>query len=298
MKSFLGITGTTCVGKSEVAVVLAKMLNSEVISADSMQIYKGMDIGTAKIMPAEMRGVTHHLLDIAEPNEEFSAFQYRQRAVEIIDNAEQIPIVVGGTGLYFDSIVYPPEFGAGDKSRRLELQNILAQQGLPALCEILKGLDEETYGMIDTRNPVRVMRAIEIAESGGKRSRGKSKTQPQYDCKLFVLQRKRESLYRLIDDRVDRMVRAGLVQEVESIVEKYGFCETPAFAAIGYKEIIEFLRGNCTLAEAVERIKINTRHYAKRQITYFKKMNVTQFIDVDGLSVEEVASKIVKYAVN
>lgn len=292
MKSFLGITGTTCVGKSEVAVILAKMLKSEIISADSMQIYNEMDIGTAKITQEEMRGVKHHLLDVAEPNEEFSAFQYRQRAVEIIDRAERIPIVVGGTGLYFDSIVYPPEFGAGDKIRRQELQEILAEQGLPALCEILKSADEETYETIDTKNPVRVMRAIEIAESGGKRSQGTGKIQPQYDCKLFVLQRERESLYRMIDNRVDSMVRAGLVQEVESIVEKYGYCKTPAFSAIGYKEIIEFLRGNTTLQEAVERIKINTRHYAKRQITYFKKMNVAQFIDVDGLSAQEVALKI------
>lgn len=294
MKSFIGITGTTCVGKSQVAVELAKKLNREVISADSMQIYRGMDIGTAKITDCEMQGVTHHLLDVAEPNEDFSAFQYRQLATEIIDKCQLPPIVVGGTGLYFDSIVYPPEFGVVDKSRRAELQKILQEEGLVVLQNILQGLDSETYNAIDVKNPVRVIRAIEIAENGGKRIKGTGKSHPQYDCKLFVLTRDRESLYKMINNRVDSMMANGLLQEVEKIVKTYGICNTPAFNAIGYKEIISFLQGNCTLEQAVEQIKIDTRHYAKRQITYFKKMNVTAFIEVDNLNCGEIASKIAK----
>ena len=295
MKSFIGITGTTCVGKSQVAVELAKMLNREVISADSMQIYRGMDIGTAKITREEMQGVTHHLLDVAEPNEDFSAFQYRQLAAKIIDNCPLPPIVVGGTGLYFDSIVYPPEFGVGNKGRRAELQKILLEEGLEVLQNILQKLDAETYNAIDVKNPVRVIRAIEIAESGGKRIAGKGKSQPQYDCKLFVLTRDRSTLYKMIDNRVDSMMANGLVQEVEKIVNYYGICNTPAFCAIGYKEIISFLQGTCTLEQAVEQIKINTRHYAKRQITYFKKMNVTAYIEVDNLNCGEIASSIAEH---
>lgn len=293
MKTFVGITGTTCVGKSAVAVELAKILHTEVVSADSMQIYKGMDIGTAKITTEEMQGVKHHMLDIVCPNEPFSSFQYQQQASRIIDKIA-LPIVVGGTGFYFDSLLYPPEFGEGDQLRRKELQQILQTEGLPKLCEMLKAADEYAYKTVDLSNPVRVVRALEIAEKGEKRALGKGKTQPRYNCLLFVLQRERASLYEMIDRRVDKMMENGLVDEVKQMVDKYGVCDTSAFAAIGYKEIVEFLQEKCTLEQAVDKIKLNTRHYAKRQITYFKKMDVCKFLDVEGQNSMQIAEKILE----
>lgn len=294
MKTVIGITGTTSVGKSTVGVELARMLNSEVISADSMQIYKGMDIGTAKITPCEMLGIKHRMIDVIEPNENFSSFLYQQQAGAIIDDMITIPIVVGGTGFYIDSLIYPPEFGNVDSVRRIELKRILDEQGLESLKLILKDRDVDAYNTIDVNNPKRVLRAVEIAESGEKLSSGIGRNaKPRYDLKLFVLERSRESLYRQIDVRVDGMIEKGLVDEVSRLVDRYGVCNTSAFQAIGYKEIIEYLNGNCPLDEAVAKIKLNTRHYAKRQITYFKKMDVFEYINVEEKTPQEIAAHIV-----
>lgn len=295
MKSFVGITGTTCVGKSAVAVELAKILHCDVISADSMQIYVGMDVGTAKITADEMQGVKHHMLDVATPNCDFSAFEYAQMVGDIINTLPNPPIIVGGTGFYFDSLVYPPEFSGGDKVRRTQLQQMLAQNGLGYMVDYLKSLDAETCAKIDVQNPVRVIRAIEIAESGQKQSQGRTKSNPQYDAKIFVLQRDRQSLYNMIDVRVDKMVQGGLVDEVKKLVETHGYCQTSAFSAIGYKEIIQYLLDNCTLDDAINQIKLNTRHYAKRQISYFKRMNIAKYIDVDGKKPLQIAQEIADF---
>lgn len=295
MKFFVGITGTTCVGKSEVAVELAERMHTEVISADSMQIYKDMNIGTAKITQAEMQGIRHHMLDVISPDKPFSSFQYQEMASEIINKSCSVPIVAGGTGFYFDALLYPPEFGEANPQRRNELKEILQNEGLQRLCEMLKVADEYAYKTIDLSNPIRVMRALEIAENGEKRADGKGKNQkPRYDCLLFVLQRERQSLYKMIDMRVEAMVAKGLFDEVRSLVAKYGLCDTPAFSAIGYKEVIDFLQGKITEKQAIEAIKLNTRHYAKRQITYFKKMNVFRFVDVEGNTPQQLAEKILK----
>ena len=298
MKTFVGITGTTSVGKSTVAVHLAQLMNTEVISADSMQIYKGMDIGTAKIRPEEMHGIKHHMIDIVEPNYNYSSFLYQQDASNIIDEMKSVPIVVGGTGFYFDSLIYPPEFGNSTTDRRVELQEILDSKGIAALQEKLKKLDEQTYSDIDLCNPKRIIRAIEIAECGKPKSQGLGRKNPHYNMILFVLERDREKLYTQIDNRVDDMIKQGLVEEVCNIVDQYGYCNTTAFSAIGYKEIIEYLRNNVTLQEAIDKIKINTRHYAKRQITYYKKLNVTEYIDVEGKNSAEIASYIHNKLIN
>ena len=292
MRTIVGITGTTSVGKSSVAVQLAKMLGTEIISADSMQIYKSMDIGTAKITTAEMMGVKHHMIDVVEPNCNYSSYLFQQDASRIIDSMQTVPIVVGGTGFYFDSLVYPPEFGDCNGDRRHELQKILETNGLEALQKILRELDAETYSTIDLQNPKRVMRAIEIAESGKLKSQGCDRKNPRYNLQLFVLQRNRASLYEQIDQRVDQMIADGLVDEVKALVNKYGFCDTTAFSAIGYKEVIEFLQQKISLENAIQKIKLNTRHYAKRQITYYKKMDVTEFVDVDGKSSKDVAEYV------
>lgn len=292
MRTIVGITGTTSVGKSEVAVKLAKRLNSEIISADSMQIYKGMDIGTAKITVEQMQGVTHHMIDIVEPNCNYSSFLYQRDASQIIDRLSCTPIVVGGTGFYFDSLLYPPEFGNVDENRRAELQQLLRDKGIHALQDYLKTLDVETYKQIDLNNPKRLLRAIEIAETGGKLAHGVGKSSPKYNLILFVLQRDRSKLYEQIDKRVDEMIGKGLVEEVRALTQKYGFIDASAFSAIGYKEIIDYLKGSCSIEEAISQIKINTRHYAKRQITYFKKMNVAKYINVDEKNSDDIAAHI------
>lgn len=292
MKTFIGITGTTSVGKSAVAVELAKMLNTEIVSADSMQIYKDMDIGTAKISDEEKDGIKHHMLDVIEPCENYSSFLYQQTASQIIDKMTTLPIVVGGTGFYFDSLVYPPEFGGYNESRRLQLQAIAECNGIAALQHLLYELDEDTYNCIDLNNKKRLIRAIEIADSGTKKSQGAGRVNPRYNCKLFVLERNRENLYKQIDKRVDGMIAEGLINEVSDIIAKYGICKTSAFSAIGYKEIIEFLQGNFSIIDAINKIKLNTRHYAKRQITYFKRMNITERIEVENKSATEIAEYI------
>ncbi len=292
MRTFVGITGTTSVGKSAVAVQLAKRLGTEIISADSMQVYKGMDLGTAKITPQQMQGVVHHMIDIVEPTVDFSAYLYRQEASRIIDAMPSLPIVAGGTGFYFDSILYPPEFGCATAERHAELCRIYQTEGLEPLVRMLCEADPASAKIVDCRNYKRVIRAIEIAESGQSRAEGHGHTRPLYDMRLFVLQRNRAQLYSNIEHRVDEMVQNGLVEEVRSLVAKYGYIQTPAFEAIGYKEMISFLKNDISLPEAIEQVKINTRHYAKKQITYYKRMNVAEYIDVDGKTSEEIADHI------
>ena len=293
-KSFIGITGTTSVGKSAVAVKLAQKLGTFVISADSMQIYKGMDIGTAKISEREMCGVPHYMLNIVEPNANFSSFDYAEKACGLIESAENPPIVAGGTGFYFDSLLYPSEFNVVDESRRKQLKDILnTDGGLDKLCEMLIAICPNVGEYIDMRNPKRVLRALEIAESGGDITNGAGRNrEPRFDCKIFVLQRDRADLYDQIDMRVDKMVANGLVDEVKMLLDSYGKQDTTAFSAIGYKEIIDYLTGNLTLNEAIELIKLNTRHYAKRQITYFKRLRNTIYVDVDDKTVDEVVGLI------
>ncbi len=292
MKTIVGITGTTSVGKSAVAVQLAKHLGSEIVSADSMQIYRGMNIGTAKITPAEMQGVVHHMLDVAEPNEPYSAFLYQQQASQIIDGLH-LPVIVGGTGFYFDSLLYPPEYGNASEGTRERLLETYRNEGLEALKSLLWSLDKDAYEQIDVNNVKRVIRAIEIAQSGNSRAKGTGKSRPRYNMILFVLERNREDLYRQIDARVDKMVQDGLVDEVKNLVDTYGICDTPAFCAIGYKEMIDHLQGNVTFEQAVAQIKINTRHYAKRQTTYFKKMNATH-ISVENKSIAQITELLLE----
>lgn len=295
MKTIIGITGTTAVGKSAAAVKLAKMLGTEIISCDSMQVYKGMNIGTSKITPEETEGVKHHMLDVVEPSFSYSAFAYASDVAKIVESMQKPPIMVGGTGFYFDCLVKPPEFGECEPEVKLQVKEFYQNEGLAGLQEWLKKLDAESYGAIDANNPKRVMRAIEIALCGGSRVKGNNCAQPpKYDLKLLVLQRNRSILYEQIERRVDKMVEEGLLDEVAELYERYdvGNHDYSAFEAIGYKELIAHLQGKCSLQEAIEQIKINTRHYAKRQIAYFKRMNVTEFVDVDEMTPQDIANHI------
>lgn len=296
MKPILGILGATGVGKSAVAVEIAqKMGVNYVISADSMQIYKDMDVGTAKITPDEAKGIKHHLIDVVNPDQSFSAFDFAQQAQQVIDaNSNQTNIIVGGTGLYFDSLLHGLDFESSDKTQKIrqDMQELLQNQGVQAVLDVLKGLDGQVYDQIDKNNVKRVIRAIEILSTGGNLQDKPSKRKDLYPHVLFVLYRDREAAYQKINDRVDKMVQQGLLQEVESLYKRYPNRNLQSFKAIGYKEVLGHLDGICTFAQAVEQIKINTRHYAKRQNTYFKRMQNTVWVNVDGKTIDQIANEV------
>lgn len=286
----LCILGATAVGKSEVALAVAKMLNCDVISCDSMQIYKGMDVGTAKLSVEERQGVKHHMIDVVLPNESYSAWQYATDVKRIIDSTPDMPhLLCGGTGFYADCLLHPLDFVNDDATMQLrtQLQQLYETQGAQPLWDMLKERDEKTYSTIDKNNIKRVIRALEIASSGDKKSEGRrqSDIDTQYNCLTVVLFRDRNNLVRAVERRVDVMLEKGLLAEVERLFSQYPNEKLQSFQAIGYRQFIDFLQKRCNYAEAVERIKIATRQYAKRQNTYFKRM------DAVWLNVDEFSSK-------
>lgn len=276
----LGILGATGVGKSAVAVQVAKKLKCDVLSADSMQVYKDMNIGTAKITSAEMQGVTHHMLDVVTPDVNFSAQDYCDGALRSTDGCDTI-VMAGGTGFYFDCLLYPLDFQQADtKALREKLNGIYAREGKEKLWEMLKEQDLQTYNTIDLNNIKRVVRALELALSGHRKSEGQGGIRKcAFEHKLYVLNADRQYLYDNADKRIDGMIQEGLVQEVRDLLAKYNCRRSTSMQAIGYKEILNYIDGNCTLNEAVQQLKLNTRHYIKRQLTYFKRMNA-MWLDV------------------
>jgi tRNA dimethylallyltransferase len=296
MKPILGILGATGVGKSAVAVEIALKLGANhVISADSMQIYRGMDVGTAKITSAESKGVTHYLIDVVNPDQSFSAFDFAQMANQIVSkHADQTNVVVGGTGLYFDALLHGLDFASDDQTQKIrqDMQQLLQNQGAEAVLEVLKSLDSQVYYQIDKNNLKRVVRAIEILSTGGNLQDKPTKRKDLLPHLLFVLYRDRADTYQKINDRVDKMVEEGLLQEVEQLYKRYPSRNLQSFKAIGYKEVLDHLDGLCTFEQAVEAIKVNTRHYAKRQNTYFKRMQNTVWVNVDGKTPNQIADEI------
>ncbi|KMY53698.1 tRNA delta(2)-isopentenylpyrophosphate transferase [Bacillus sp. FJAT-27231] len=279
------IIGPTAVGKTALSLHLAKRFKGEVISGDSMQIYKGMDIGTAKITPEEMDGVPHHLIDIKEPDESFSAAEFQQlvrkKIIEISDKG-CLPIIVGGTGLYIQSVIYDYQFSetGGDPQLRETLEKEAEQLGKEALHEKLKRVDPEAAAAIHPNNVRRVIRAMEVFQTTGKRMSEQQSHQPDellYETALIGLTMDREMLYSRINQRVDIMMEAGLLEEVKRLWEN-GIRSGQAVQAIGYKELFGYLKGEATLEQAVEQLKQNSRNYAKRQLTWFRnKMDVDWF---------------------
>ena len=273
------ICGPTASGKSDLAVECAKLLGSEVISADSMYIYKQLDIGTAKPKPEEMQGVKHHLIDIVSPFDNFSVSDYKSLARPIVDNLlnrGKIPVICGGTGFYINSILYDLSYGKGEANLEVrEKYNKLAEEkGNEYVYNILLELDAESAKKLHYNDIKRVIRALEIYESGMKKSEIIDDFKPKYDYKAFSIDHARETLYKRIDLRVDVMVKNGLIDEIKDLLSLRVNKNCQCMQAIGYKEILEYLDGLCTLEQAIEKIKLNTRHYAKRQITFFKKLNV------------------------
>ena len=274
------ICGPTASGKTSLSIELAKQINGEIISADSMQIYKDMNIGTAKPTKKEMQGIKHYLLDFVSPDERYSVAQYKEDAKnairEILKKGKR-PIVVGGTGLYIDSLIYEIEYPQieFDENYRKKLEKIARDnEGLQKLYNMALEIDPDAMKKISSNDKKRIMRVLEIYNATGKTKTEQEiesrKNEPEFEYKVYAINWDRKLLYERIDKRVDIMIEQGLVEEVKNIVKKYNKFPT-AMQGLGYKEVVEYLNRNCTKEEMVEKIKKETRHFAKRQLTWFKK---------------------------
>lgn len=280
-KPLIILTGPTAVGKTELSIQLAKAVNGEIISADSMQIYQYMDIGTAKITKEEMQGVRHYLVDELKPDEEFNVTVFQKKAKEAIETIyakNKIPVIVGGTGFYIQSVLYDITFSENEEedcSYRKELYQIAEQKGAAYLHELLKQVDPASAEAIHANNVKRVARALEYFHQTGqcisKHNAEEAKKQSPYNAIYFVLNNDRQVLYDRIDKRVDKMFEAGLLKEVENL-RKMGYTkELVSMQGIGYKEIFGYLDGEYDLNTARYMIKRDTRHFAKRQLTWFRR---------------------------
>ena len=300
-KPLIILTGPTAVGKTNASIGLAKQLSCEIISADSMQVYKYMDIGSAKIMPDEMQGVPHYLVDELSPGDEFSVVRFQQMAKEAMKKIYangHIPLVVGGTGFYIQALLYDIDFEdtCEDTDYRTQLEAQANELGNEWLLEEVRKVDPASAEAIHANNTKRLIRALEYFKLTGRpisehNERQRQKASPYNFC-YFVLNRDRSELYRRIDLRVDQMMEQGLLKEVESL-KKMGYDRSfVSMQGLGYKEILAYLDGECTLDEAVNQIKQSTRHFAKRQLTWFRRERDVTWLDVDGLTNEQVLKKL------
>jgi tRNA dimethylallyltransferase len=298
-QKLLVIIGPTAVGKTKLSIELAKRYNGEIISGDSMQIYRGMDIGTAKIKHEEMEGIAHHLIDIKEPDESFSVAEFQQlvRAkISDITSKGKLPIIVGGTGLYIQAVIYDYQFSEApaDEEFRLQLEERAMEIGNEALHQELTKVDPESASQIHPNNVRRVIRALEIFHCTGKiMSDYQNNQQPDllYDTALIGLTMERDKLYERINMRVDMMISEGLLDEV-SRLHRQGLRDCQSIQAIGYKEIYDYLDGKVGLDLAVENLKQNSRRYAKRQLTWFRNKMEVQWFDMTDVS--NLSKKIIE----
>ncbi len=274
------LTGPTAVGKTALSIALAKEIGGEIISADSMQVYRRMDIGSAKITPEEMAGVPHHLIDVLEPDQEFNVVVFQKlakRAVADIYSRGHIPVVVGGTGFYIQALVYDIDFTENDEDTALRrsLEELARREGAEALYERLRAVDPESCESIHANNIKRVIRAIEFYEKTGKKISDHNREQRQndspYNVAYFVLNDDRERIYERINERVDLMMAQGLTEEVRALRESGCRKDMVSMQGLGYKELLSYLEGERSLEEAVYLIKRDTRHFAKRQLTWFRR---------------------------
>jgi len=291
------VAGPTAVGKTALGFELATRLDLEVVSADSMQVYKYMDIGTAKVTHDEMRGIKHHLIDILEPTEPFHVVEFKNRATQAIEDIYsrgKTPIIVGGTGFYVQALLYDIEFEdeGEDSSIRSELQKIADTRGPEELHRILAEIDPETADTLHYNNVKRVIRAIEFAKQTGTKisdhNAEQRKRESKYDFRYIVLNDNRELVYDRIDRRVDIMMDRGLLEEVQNLVNMGCTADMTSMQGIGYKQILRYLDGEYDLDEAIRIIKRDSRHYAKRQLTWFNRekdliwINRSEYQDADS----------------
>lgn len=300
-KTVLSIVGPTAVGKTSLSILLAKELNGEIISGDSMQVYKEMDIGTAKIKDSEMEGIPHHLIDIRKPNEEYSVADFKNDVgdkVETITAKNRLPIIVGGSGLYIQSALYDYNFSPipRDEDRTEELSKEVREDGIERIYKKLKEIDPLQAQKIHPNNHRRVIRALEIYETTGKTKTAweqGEKREPLYNIHFIGLEMERVKLYEEINKRVDIMIENGLIDEVRRLYEK-GYKETQAMKAIGYKEVIPYIEGEATLEEVIHHLKQNSRRYAKRQYTWFRNKMPVNWYPVTPQTKKETFTSIVE----
>lgn len=287
-KPLIILTGPTAVGKTKASIGLAKALNGEIISADSMQVYKYMDIGSAKIRPEEMQYIKHYLVDVLEPDEEFNVVRFQQMAKQAMDEIYakgKIPIVVGGTGFYIQALLYDIDFTENDEdtSYREELEQLANEKGAEYLHEMLREVDPASAESIHANNVKRVIRALEFYKQTGKKisehnEKERAKESPYEFC-YFVLNDDRQLLYDRIDLRIDQMLEEGLLEEVTALKNKGYTKDMVSMQGLGYKEILDYLNGEYSLEEAIYILKRDTRHFAKRQLTWFRRERDVIWID-------------------
>ena len=289
------LTGPTAVGKTDLSIKLSKELNAEIISADSMQIYKYMDVGSAKVTKEEMDGVCHYLIDEVTPDYSFSVSEFQERAnnyiKEITDKGKNV-LVTGGTGLYLNSLIYNMDFAKSDANEELreQLRLELEENGIDYMHNKLRELDSDAADRIHKNNTKRVIRALEVALSGKKMNDFSNdlKINEKYKPIIIVLNREREHLYKRIDKRVDIMMENGLIEEVKNLLNMGYTKDMISMQGIGYKEIIKYLDGEYELDEAIEIIKRDSRRYAKRQLTWFRRYHDAKWFNLDEYNDSEI----------
>ena len=289
-KKVVVICGPTASGKTALSIELAKKIGGEVVSCDSMQIYKDMDIGTAKPTIEEMQGIKHYMIDILSPDERYSVADYKvqaKKAIREIIEKGKTPIVVGGTGLYVDSLIYEIEYPniQFDEKYRAKLEKQVEIEGLEKLYEEAKNIDPLAIEKISKNDKKRILRILEIYHATGKNKTEQEKKsrekEPEFDYLVYGLNMPREKLYKKIDLRVDVMIKQGLIEEVKKVYKKYRKFPT-AMQGLGYKEVVEYLNNNLTKEEMIDKIKQETRRYAKRQMTWFRKNKQTIWLDTEN----------------
>lgn len=296
------LTGPTAVGKTALSIQLAKQVNGAIISADSMQVYKYMDIGSAKVMPDEMQGVKHYLIDICMPDEEFNAVCFQKAAKKSMQEIYadgKIPIITGGTGFYIQSVLYDIDFSSQqiDGEYRKQLEQLAEERGVQYLHDMLLKIDPDSAASIHANNRKRVIRALEFYQLTGQKISEhnkieREKTSP-YNFAYFVLNDKRERLYSRIESRVEEMLKKGLVEEVKKLKSMGYTANMVSMQGLGYKELFPYLDGECTLDDAILVIKRDTRHFAKRQLTWFRREKDVIWVDKDKFSYDN--DKILSY---
>lgn len=294
----LFILGPTAVGKTAVSVEIAKLFNGEIISCDSVQIFKGLDIGSAKVTEEEKQNIPHHLIDIKEPTETFTSFQFveeMKKKIKEITERGKLPIVVGGTSLYVKSLILNYNFGGVgvDEEFRAKLNRLLEEKGLESLYSKLSYENKELAEKIDRFNPQRVIRALEISHFQGEKKSAES----EIDSLVFALTDDRKNLYERINRRVDIMLKKGLVEEVQDLKNAGVSRECQSMKAIGYKEVYAYLDGEITYEKMVEEIKQHSRNYAKRQFTFLRGMENINYIQVENFNdtIKEISEKVKKW---
>lgn len=292
------LTGPTAVGKTDLSIKIAKDLNAEIISADSMQIYKYMDIGSAKVTQTEMQGVPHYMIDEVTPDISFSVSEFQSRSenyIKQIDQKGKHILITGGTGLYLNSLIYDMDFAKSNANTKIrqQLENELKENGIDYMHEKLKALDKDAANRIHKNNTKRVIRAIEVSMSGQKMNDFSRdlKYNPKYNPIIIILNRDRQTLYERINKRVDIMLESGLLDEVKSLLNMGYKKDMISMQGIGYKELIKYIQGEYSLDEAIEIIKRDSRRYAKRQITWFKRYKDAKWFDLDKYEDEQNLNK-------